>query len=677
MLLLVSLCFLPLKEAAATLQAVLNFVSVLLEFEGCLFDPAVTFTAAIDIDVITDASFPFYDNPFITISHYNDTSDVVGNESTVPGDNVTEALDNLQTLSTIAPLSLFRYVDSSTSATGFDGSIANPYNSITQANAAILDAGPTKVYTLIIVEADDFFVSAISFVHWKGSKSGTIITGLVDIPNLAGSYIFTDLIFSQTISPTETSLELTIKFNSCRFSAVSSSVSFTDSTLGIKPSLCFTDCEFYSYVFISHVATEFISCKFYQETLEINATAFALSAIYIFRQCHFVDAVNLELSGTGIVVALFVGNLFSLAASITPTAGNLIAVCDSNFPFASQPNITIQFYLSSSDVVANKSTVPGDNVTDALDNLAIVDNVSTSLLQGGLVTQTAFNKVTVEAGTGRIVTYSNGVASVKYISWITEADVVITNVISQTATRIIISVTGIDIVGTVAQVSGPAQLTPQLVRDSINLALVLTPASEIVDIHNEILKSDAMYSQFIAHLEVLLVTRRNGLKLIEPNSSIVSFGLTAGVLESPGAGNGAGLNILDLSPQNPNVFFQKILTGSGDVVYRGASTSTAETTSYDNNGVLTAMTSDWFSILYVYQGVEGVIFLAYGEHQYESYDGALLNSPVETKVVPMALSERTNLVGRIIFQKGATTFEQDPAERTFLPGVKFGADLNF
>ena len=108
--------------------------------------------------------------------------------------------------------------------------------------------------------------------------------------------------------------------------------------------------------------------------------------------------------------------------------------------------------------------------------------------------------------------------------------------------------------------------------------------------------------------------------------------------------------------------------GGGDtfVIFapKGVGTYTVQTesatqwpnTSYNNAGTLTTMTSNRYAVLWFYLTTDGTLNMLYGSNQYTTVVGA--ENEGTPSALPSCLEYGGILIGRLIFQKGATTAEE-------------------
>ena len=292
--------------------------------------------------------------------------------------------------------------------------------------------------------------------------------------------------------------------------------------------------------------------------------------------------------------------------------------------------------------------------------------VSTALTSIVVITENTPTTIDIPAGTGRIVTVSGDIT---LITWPEMLNVAITDILTTKSTRFVIDITE-------SLVQLPFELTPETTRNYINLGFAVHSSGVIELISNDGLKAQNEYSQSVDLMEVLGVTRKEGLA-ITPYAGL-SISKTAGILHSPGAGVGsgnAGQNIVEIMADPTGATFSRILQ---DGTIETASTQDLDPGFYDNAGVKTALPQpNDASIVYVYQGIDDVVgslLVAYGQTVYSSVSDAEINADTDTRIIPAAIEQRTNLLARIILRSNATNVTLID-EAVFLPGAKFGVDI--
>lgn len=339
--------------------------------------------------------------------------------------------------------------------------------------------------------------------------------------------------------------------------------------------------------------------------------------------------------------------------------------------------LTNNYAIDSGDLLGNGTTEPYLDITRQVGtfyNIATAktyaeESISTSLIFGGEIIYNSATTINILAGKGRIVSIDQptGVVTVTPVEWEEQLNIPIPDIGIRKSTRI-----AVDINGGFVQV--PFELTPDYVRDYIILGFIIHPDGEILEISNDALKQQNIFSQLIDGYEALGVIRKSGLDVV-PYAGL-SISKYAGILHSPGAGVGsgnAGQNIVEISPDLSGAIFSIVLQ---DGTLDEAATTVIKADSYDNNGVLTELPQpNDACIWYVYQSIEDVnggLILAPGQNVYPDIQDAEINAETDTRIIPEAIEQRCNLIKRIIVKKSTTNLLLDAV---FLPGAKFGVEL--
>lgn len=301
-----------------------------------------------------------------------------------------------------------------------------------------------------------------------------------------------------------------------------------------------------------------------------------------------------------------------------------------------------------------------------------LESVSTSLIDGGTISEASPTTIDIAAGSGRVVSIDgNGVATVTPVSWPAQSGIAITNIATQIATRI-----GVDQNGVITQL--PIDLTPETLRDYVNLGGVYHASGSIGTVINDGIKSQEVYSQLIDSIEVLGVTRKKGLA-VSANADL-TFNKTSGEIQSSGGGNDAGTrgqNIVRISGETP-ANFSRILGTTDDIESTGQ--TLIDPGFYDSGSgtkVAIGAPAQQATIQYVYQSIvdpAGVLVM-YGQTVYPTLDDALLNADLDVVERPTTIEQETNLIARIVVTTDATDL-QDESKSAVLAGVRFGSGID-
>jgi len=395
-------------------------------------------------------------------------------------------------------------------------------------------------------------------------------------------------------------------------------------------------------------------------------------------------ATNLRFRGTSVttgeVIKYFPSRHdFNQGVGVSVAAGEQILPLYEPFSEVAGTVINVEFFADASIDILGDGVLPwlaADTqlitstplVTEAV---TAPESVSTSLIYGGVITQNTPTTIDISAGSGRIVSIDAlGVPTVTNVSWDAFTNVAITNIVADIATRI-----AIDINGAVVQL--PIDLTPEVVRDYINLASISHPSVTIGQIVNNSLKSQEVYSQLIDNFEVMGVTKKTGL-IVSPNANL-TFDKTAGEIQASGGGNEAGTrgpNIVRIAAESPSTFLTFL--GVTDTLVAAAQTS-LDPAFYDNGSgtkVAIGAPAAQATIVYVYQSILepfGVLVM-YGQTVYTSLSEAVLNAPVDVVEIPITIVQDSNLIGRFAVRSDATDLT-DENQAVLLAGVKFGSGI--
>lgn len=322
--------------------------------------------------------------------------------------------------------------------------------------------------------------------------------------------------------------------------------------------------------------------------------------------------------------------------------------------------------LSASDDTVQKAL-------DTLDNINVIsESVSTSLIEGGAITQNTTTSIDIDGGSGRIVSVdrNTGLATVTPVSWDPIINLTLTDIATRSGTRIAIDVNG-------DAVQLPVVATTQTNRDYINLGVVAHAAGIVGRIVNSGFVNQELYDQLVDNLQTLGVTRKSGLSLT-PNT-LLTLSKGAGEIEAPGAGiadGNRGANVVDVDADSPATF--TTVLGLTNTPVAAAQTS-IDPTAYDTGtGSPTTITAplSQATIQYVYQSIlqPGGLYIMYGQTLYSTVDDAVLNAPSDVVDVPELLVGSSNLIARIAVRADATDLN-DPAQAEILSGVKFGTGV--
>lgn len=300
------------------------------------------------------------------------------------------------------------------------------------------------------------------------------------------------------------------------------------------------------------------------------------------------------------------------------------------------------------------------------------ESVSTSLIEGGEVTANGTTAVDIAAGSGRIVSFDiNGAPTVEEVNWDAIVNFNITNILTQSGTRL-----AIDSAGQVVEL--PVAATTQTNRDYINISVVAHAAGTIGRITNTGFTNREVYAQYVDSLQSLGVTRRKGLDIL-PNAASLTFEKKAGELEAVGAGiesGNRGQNTVALNAQATALFTRAL--GLTDTPV-GVLQTDIDPSNYDiGSGVPepVGVPASRATIQYVFQSIlqPGGLFVMYGQTIYDTLDDAVLNAPSDRVVVPDLIQGSANLIGRIAVRADATDIS-DPLQAEFLTGAKFGTGI--
>ena len=400
----------------------------------------------------------------------------------------------------------------------------------------------------------------------------------------------------------------------------------------------------------------------------------------------FVNPVtNLRLRGTSVttgeVIKYFPSRYeFNQGIGVSVAAGEQIIPLDEPFSEVAGTVINVELFADASIDVLGDGVLPwlaADTqliTTTPLVTEAVTapESVSTSLIEGGVVTQNTTTTIDINAGHGRIVVIDGlGVPTVTPVSWDALVNVPITNILTQTATRL-----AFDITGTLVQL--PVDLTPEADRDYINIGIVSHQAGVIpVDgIINASLKSQEVYSQFVDCLETLGVTKKNGL-VLSPNADL-TFNKTSGIIQVAGGGNDTGTrgqNLVRVNAETPVVF--NTLLGLTDDPVATAQTS-LDVGFYDaGTGIPVAIggAPEQATIINLYQPIKGNVVSMYGQTIFSSLSEAILNADITPVDRPSTIRQDSNLIGRFAVRSDATNL-QDENQAALLGGVMFGTGID-
>ena len=302
-----------------------------------------------------------------------------------------------------------------------------------------------------------------------------------------------------------------------------------------------------------------------------------------------------------------------------------------------------------------------------------MESISTSVIRGGDITFNSATTVDIAEALVRIVYIDRvtGLADVRHALMPEQIGLALPDIATQVSTRI-----GVNEFGEPVQL--PFTMTPQTIRSYANLGYALHHDGAILgaqSIFNDKLQCQEHYSQLVDALDVLGVTRKTGFG-ITPNANL-SFAVASGTLQAPGAGIGSGDISQNLShiPAKSPATFATILGKTDDVVL--TSTGLIDPGFWDDGtGTKVAIVAPSnATILYLYQGIGGILYVMYGQTLYQSVDEAELNNLTDAITYPEEISARSNLIARVVVRANCDDLT-DPAQAVWLTGVKFGAGLS-
>ena len=301
------------------------------------------------------------------------------------------------------------------------------------------------------------------------------------------------------------------------------------------------------------------------------------------------------------------------------------------------------------------------------------ESISTSDVYGGDLSSFSTTAVTMTAGSGRIISIDRdtGIATPVEVSWTEKPEIEIPGIASSESTRF-----GVDILGDAVQV--PFGRTPDFIRGYVPLGFAVHPDGEIKNIVNDKLTSQELYSQFVDHLEVLGVTRKDGVDI--SGNVDLTINRAAGILESPGSGinsDNDGQNLVEIVASS-TAPFTRILASTGDV--ETLLTTLIDPLNYDNGSGSAEpipLPGNNATIQYIYQSTDDDVaglFVAYGQTVYSSIDEAIINESTDEMELPDEIKYRTNLVARLVISRDCTSL-QTGNNFQFLKGTMFGVSL--
>ncbi|TAK96262.1 hypothetical protein EPO05_02235, partial [Patescibacteria group bacterium] len=145
-------------------------------------------------------------------------------------------------------------------------------------------------------------------------------------------------------------------------------------------------------------------------------------------------------------------------------------------------------------------------------------------------------------------------------------------------------------------------------------------------------------------------SRESGLEILTRNNAgTPEFQVEAGVMWT-----GAQRYVLGQQAYDSSSFFSRHVSGSWTTSYRSGNTD-INNTQFDDGTDLQTLTDGYYTINYIYRGVEEQqhVYLVLGDREYEWQELALASH--DTVTLPEIISSHAVLVGRIIMQKDATT----------------------
>lgn len=258
-----------------------------------------------------------------------------------------------------------KFVDIGNTAANRDGAINNPYKEITEALADITDAAINKRYVLYVQPGTYANVTAKPFIYIIGNDKDTVVTGGLDIPDIAGDYYFESIVTGNSNTANMTTAAI-VNYKKCLILA--SSLAFDlGGTSGTE--MFYDDCKFNGKMDFRQVPAFFR----YTTINDMEFLDFSLNTYpYEFDGCIFKGA----LTSSGSTVSnpfKFINSDWQSGSSISTPSWIFIVTADSSFPFEDGANISVVERKSSAKMVDYDnavSSLESSQVNDAIDELA-------------------------------------------------------------------------------------------------------------------------------------------------------------------------------------------------------------------------------------------------------------------------------------------------------------------
>lgn len=557
------------------------------------------------------------------------------------------------------PLSTVRYVDAGTGSLNRDGSLGNPFISITEALASITDNTSLKQYVLRIAPAtynEGALLTLKPFISLEGYGQATrvIITSTDFAESGAGSYGFQNVTFNGEFSFDISALSTTII-------AIANTVingNFTLLGAGAGDTVLFLrETLITGVVTIDNIASTIDGVNF------IGSASFAATA--------GTPDSNSNVSVTNFISCRLTGGTVDINGPLQHSCELSNSVIDDVFT-ADGSLTTIDLFVDSYPNNLFFTNGAQGNLRNEIDAARQgFKNDSTTLVRGGEITEGALNtQMDIAAGVGTIYDYSDPAQPEAFpVTFGPFTDVDITDIGSQNFT-----IVAIDRNSTVQQFS-PGSYSFIERRDLITLGTVSHPAGTFNEYFRNSITTQETHSQFLDLLDCLGVIRCEGL-VVQPNADL-TFDKTSGVVMNPGAGTAQGNrpeNAAFLTAESPTTFNRLLgITSTTTAINQ----NDVDPSSYDDGSgtPVSIPGANRATIQYIFQfPADETSIVMYGQTVYDNLDDAVSMAAADNPTIPDFIRQDALLVARIALEDGATDLSDD-LQAVFLPGSKFGVDI--